>query len=71
VITRKDQTITAFGWHSQELREFVRAILGRGVDRVVPIGQALQFNRYWDGYDLFTEFTRTIYVSSGAANQVR
>ncbi len=61
-IARKDQTVTAFGWSADELRTFVRSLRGRGVDRIVPIGQALQFNRYWDGYDLFVEFTRTVYV---------
>lgn len=63
-INRKDQTVTAFGWSSEELRNFIRAVRGRGVDRVVPIGQALQFNRYWDGYDLFAEFTRSVYLCS-------
>jgi len=31
---------------------------GRGIDRVVPFGQALSFASVWDGYDLLTEFTR-------------
>ena len=29
---------------------------------MVPIGEALTFNRYWDGLDLMREFLRTVYV---------
>ena len=35
---------------------------GPGLDRLVPFGQALTFNRYWDGYDLLQEFTRRVYL---------
>jgi len=35
---------------------------GRGIDRIVPLGKALTFNRYWDGYDLLAEMIRHVYV---------
>ena len=47
-----------FGFALDELREFVAAVGGRGIDRIVPFGQALSFAPIWDGYDLLTEFTR-------------
>jgi hypothetical protein len=34
------------------------------VDRIVPVGQALQFQRFWDGYDLLQELTRHVYIGS-------
>jgi hypothetical protein len=61
---RRDQTLTWFGFTPEELHALVRKLNGRAVDRVVPIGQALQFHRYWDGYDLLQEFCRCVYVES-------
>ena len=31
-----------------------------GIDRIVPIGQALDINFYWDGYDINRILTRVI-----------
>lgn len=59
---RKDQTLVHYGFSREELVELARAIAGRGIDRMVPIGKALQFQRYWDGYDLLQEMIRRIYL---------
>ena len=32
----------------------------RGVDRIVPIGNALEIGTIWDGYDIITSLTRII-----------
>jgi hypothetical protein len=40
----------------------VRAANGRGVDRIVPFGEALTFGRFWDGYDLLAELTRRVHA---------
>ncbi len=32
------------------------------IDRIVPIGQALQFDTIWDGMDLLREFTRLVAI---------
>ncbi|MGA8067142.1 MAG: acyl-CoA reductase [Terriglobales bacterium] len=61
---RRDQTLTWFGFTSEELHALVRKLNGRAVDRIVPIGQALQFHRFWDGYDLLQEFCRCVYIES-------
>jgi Acyl-CoA reductase (LuxC) len=61
-VSRKDQTMTAFGFDATALAEFARDANGRGIDRIVPFGQALQFHRYWDGYDLLQELTRRVHV---------
>jgi len=61
-VERRDQTVTYFGLTQAELEEFVRLLNGRGVDRFVPFGQGLRFNRFWDGYDLLQEMTRIVYL---------
>lgn len=35
----------------------------QGVDRVVPIGKTMDFQLIWDGYDLLSQLTRTIFLS--------
>jgi len=35
---------------------------GRALDRIVPIGQALQFGRFWDGNDLLQAFCRQVFI---------
>jgi hypothetical protein len=57
-MNRQDQTFSHFGFSGDELRDFAMALGGRGVDRIVPFGQALTFSAIWDGYDLPHEFTR-------------
>ncbi len=57
-MNRQDQTVSHFGFAEAELRAFATELGGRGVDRIVPFGQALTFGAIWDGYDLPGEFTR-------------
>ena len=61
-IRRQDQTLGVFGVPDASIRDFVAAVAGRGIDRIVPIGKALDFGRFWDGYDLLAEFTRRVAV---------
>lgn len=35
-----------------------------GVDRVVPVGKTMDFDFYWDGYNLFERMTRNIVITS-------
>lgn len=63
-IRRRDQTMTYFGLTGAALRRLGVLLNGRGVDRIVPIGQALTFNRFWDGADLLQEMTRRVYVEA-------
>ncbi len=64
LIVRRDQTLTHFGFDGGELRQLAILLNGRGIDRMVPMGQALNFSRFWDGYDLLREFTRTVYIQA-------
>jgi len=61
-IRRTDQTLAAFGFDREELLTFAKELRGRGIDRIVPFGSALQFNKIWDGYDLLSEFTRKVFI---------
>lgn len=57
-----DQTLTWFGLTAPQLDAFVALAGPRGLARVVPVGQALDFDVVWDGYDLPREMVRLINV---------
>lgn len=61
-LMRRDQTFTVFGISRDALVAAARAFNGRGVDRLVPVGQALAFHHIWDGYDLLQQFTRRMSI---------
>jgi hypothetical protein len=61
-----DQTITHFGFTPAELMALARRAGARGVDRLVPVGEALAFDTIWDGYDLIGDFLRRVAVRGGA-----
>ncbi len=65
-LRRQDQTLTVFGTSPQEVKQLVTDLNGRALDRIVPIGQALSFHRFWDGYDLLQELTRLVHVNPEA-----
>ncbi len=62
VIARQDQTLTYFGLTDADLRALAVAAGPRCVDRIVPVGDALSFNRYWDGMDLVQAFSRSVHL---------
>ena len=41
---------------------FARTLPTRAIDRIVPIGTALDFSAVWDGYDLFQILSREVVV---------
>lgn len=63
-VTRHHQTLLQFGFSPEEIRAFTVSLNGRGLDRIVPFGQALDFHRLWDGYDLLEELIRYVYLGS-------
>jgi hypothetical protein len=54
-ITPKIQTLSYFGLSKTEQDELATLTFGRGIDRIVPIGAALNFDPIWDGYNLMDE----------------
>lgn len=61
-LTRKDQTLVTFGIPMNDLQQLARRLAGRGLDRIVPVGRALQMARFWDGYDLAGEMIRRVHL---------
>lgn len=64
MVEEGDQTVTHYGFYEKELHLFARAAGTAGIDRVVPIGEALAFNPIWDGYDLVADCLRRVHVKS-------
>ncbi len=62
VIHEKYQTLTYYGVNSEELARIVRDSHWLGIDRIVPVGKALDMDVIWDGYDLVREMSRIIDV---------
>ena len=59
-VNNKYQTLTYFGIDKNEIRNFIVNNELSGIDRVVPIGQALDMSFYWDGYDLNKILSRIV-----------
>jgi hypothetical protein len=66
-IRRSHQTLTVFGFERPELVRFALYLNGKGIDRIVPVGSALEFSRFWDGYDLLQELTRRVWIGADHA----
>lgn len=59
-IRDKCQTITYFGIDKNKI---ISSLINKnisGVDRIVPVGMALDMNVIWDGYDIVKELSRVI-----------
>lgn len=59
---RRDQTLTVWGFSTEERETFTTTCDGRGFDRIVSVGQALAFEPVWDGHNLFAALTRLVRV---------
>ena len=62
IINNKYQTLTYFGVDKSELLGFVVKNRLLGIDRIVPIGKALDMDIIWDGYDIIRSLSRIIEV---------
>ena len=62
IINEKFQTLTYFGFDSKILAAEVQKNNWLGIDRIVPIGRALDIGIFWDGYDLIEQMSRVIYA---------
>ena len=61
-ITKKCQTMSYFGFKKNELQNFVYKNNLSGIDRIVPIGKALDIDFNWDGYDLIRSLSRLVTI---------
>ena len=60
IINSKYQTMTYFGLDRAQCMDFVIKNQLSGVDRIVPIGNALDIGLIWDGYDIVRSLSRII-----------
>ncbi len=61
-IDEGDQTLTHWGLDGPALRAFAAEAGARGLDRLVPIGEALAFDVVWDGFHLIDDMLRRVRV---------
>lgn len=60
IVNEKYQTLTYFGVDAQQVRELVLQKRLRGIDRIVPVGAAMDIDIVWDGYDLVRVLSRVV-----------
>ena len=59
-ITEKFQTVTCFGIDPPAIQQWVLDSGLKGIDRIVPVGKAMDINVIWDGYDIVRELSRIV-----------
>ena len=62
IINNRYQTMTYFGPDKSDLLDFVIKNRLSGIDRIVPVGEALDIDVIWDGYDIVGSLSRIIDV---------
>lgn len=67
IVTGKYQTLTYFGLPASELAAFVTRHQLAGIDRIVPVGKALDIGLIWDGFDLIESLSRVCEVRENVA----
>jgi hypothetical protein len=59
MLTQAHQTLTVWGVEPNLLKNWLTSV-HTGVDRVIPVGQALSFSPDWDGVNLIEQFSRKV-----------
>lgn len=70
IIDARFQTMATFGFSQDMLRNFVLNNRLTGIDRIVPIGRALDMDFVWDGFDMMTSLTRIVDISANGTKDV-
>lgn len=52
------QTITYIGFEPSDIIQWLNKTVPIGIDRVVPVGNSMDFSLIWDGFDLISEMSR-------------
>ncbi|OLP58254.1 hypothetical protein BJF93_06455 [Xaviernesmea oryzae] len=63
IVEERYQTLTTFGIDRATLVQSIIAQGLSGIDRVVPVGKALDIGVIWDGYDLIGELSRIVHTA--------
>ena len=62
IVNERYQTLTIEGIETAVVRQWITRNRLRGVDRVVPVGKALDMDVVWDGYDIVSSLSRVIAI---------
>jgi len=62
IVSSKFQTLTYFGIEKLKILNFVINNRLKGIDRIVPVGRALDIDVIWDGFDIEKNLSRIIDV---------
>lgn len=57
---RKVQTVASLGVKREVWKTLIEQGTIQGIDRIVPLGKALDFDITWDGFDLLSSFLRSV-----------
>ncbi len=60
IVDEKFQTILCFGVPVETLQRLVLENHLRGVDRIVPVGSAMEIDIIWDGFDIVRSLSRVV-----------
>ena len=60
IVNNKYQTLTYYGVDKKILEDFVIENNVSGIDRIVPVGRALDMDIIWDGYDIISYLSRIV-----------
>jgi len=61
-VQANSQTLTCIAYSRDEMKAIGEFLCVKGIDRVVPVGNALNFSPVWDGYVLLNEMTKRISI---------
>ena len=61
-LSQRVQTCVTFGISGETLAKRLANCHARGVDRIVPVGQAMDIGVFWDGYDVIGSLSRGLVV---------
>jgi hypothetical protein len=59
-VDHKLQTLSYWGIEKNSLLKLLESPSITGIDRIVPVGQALDFSTTWDGFDLFSMLSKQV-----------
>ena len=60
VVNNRYQTVTVFGVKPDMVIQKIIDSGLSGIDRIVPVGEALNLSNFWDGFDLVRTLSRVV-----------
>jgi hypothetical protein len=64
IVGERFQTLTHFGMDPVEIANLICDAGLKGIDRIVPVGKALDIGVYWDGFDVVSCLSRIVFKQS-------